>query len=183
MPFSPIGARFSVSAAMAVVALIPIPTYSNEPNASRAIPTATATAKHGTREQINPPAFDAGSNSLVESEKIVDDVEAHREQQLAVLEIQKLGGKVYYDYQRDPKRRDVIVPKATPKDPKRLSWVIYVSLRDTKVSNEDLRHLRKFPRLQTLDLANTSITSRGMLHLKTAKHLSCLSLWNTMCGA
>jgi len=116
-------------------------------------------------------------------DEAIDDVRAHHEQQLAVIEIEKLGGKVLYDYQRpDPNQPNLHNANATRKEPGQIDWVVYVSLRDRKVTNEALLHLRKFPRLENVDLSNTPISSRGLENLQDAKHLACLSLWNTKVG-
>jgi hypothetical protein len=103
-----------------------------------------------------------------------------REQQEAVAAIQKLGGEIMYDYQRpNPDRPNVFDPKARPKDPKRFHPVVFVSLRDKAVSDDDLKQLKKLPYLENLDLTNTQITSAGLAHLRGLKKLAALGLWKT----
>src|SRR5438445_116946 len=82
-----------------------------------------------------------------------------KEQKAAVEAIEKLGGSVQYDYQRVPgPKPNHFDPKAKPKDPNAFHRVIFVSLRDTKVTDDDLKILNLLPQLETLDLCNTRIS-------------------------
>jgi Leucine Rich Repeat (LRR) protein len=104
-----------------------------------------------------------------------------KEQQQAVEAIVKLGGAVYYDYQRLPNagRPNAFDPKAKPKDPEAFHRVISVGLRDTNIKDDDLKVLTKLSHLEILDLSNTRITGAGLAHLKGLKNLRVLSLWKT----
>jgi hypothetical protein len=104
------------------------------------------------------------------------------QQDQAVSEIQKLGGSVRYDFQRDPNFPDSFNLDAQPKEPGQARWVVFVRLRGTKVKDDDLKHLKKLPFLENVDLSNTQISSSGMVHLRNSKHLACLCLWNTKVG-
>lgn len=113
-----------------------------------------------------------------------EDDAAYREQQQAVFEIERLGGKVLYDFHRTKNsgRQNIFNPRAIPKDPNTVHWVVYVSFRGTKVTNRDLVHLRKLPRLENLDLTETRVTSAGLENIRDATHLVYLGLWNTKVG-
>jgi hypothetical protein len=105
-----------------------------------------------------------------------------KEQQQAVEVILKLGGSVMYDYQRVKTGRNGRLsfdPKAEPENPSAFHRVVHVSLRETKVTDDDLRVLNLLPKLAGLDLSKTSITGAGLKHLKGLKELESLSLWNT----
>lgn len=104
------------------------------------------------------------------------------QQEQAITEIQKLGGSVRYDYQRDPNFPDTFNLNALPKAPDQARWVVFVRLRDTKVKDDDLKLLKKFPFLENVDLSNTQISSSGLAHLRNSNHLACLCLWNTKVG-
>jgi hypothetical protein len=101
-------------------------------------------------------------------------------QQQAVEAILKLGGDVRFDYQRpDPNKPNVFDQQAKPMDPKGFHRVILVSLRESKVTDDDLKILAKLPYLENLDLTNTRVSSAGLAHLKGLKNLRVLSLWRT----
>ena len=105
------------------------------------------------------------------------DLRPERNQAQAVAVVEELGGLVQYDYQRpDPKLPNHFDPDAVPKTP---GHVVFVDLGDTSITNEDLKFLRSFPRLENLILSNTSITGGGLAHLQGLKNLKALSLWNT----
>jgi hypothetical protein len=102
------------------------------------------------------------------------------EQEAAVAAIERLGGGVMYDYQRpDPAKTTHYDTKARPKDPAGFHRVVFVSLRDTKASDDDLKVLSKLPALENLDLTNAPITGAGLAHLRGLRNLQHLGLWNT----
>lgn len=105
-----------------------------------------------------------------------------KEQEQAVEAILKLGGSVMYDYQRVKTGRNgrlAFDPKAEPENPRAFHRVVHVSLRETKVTDDDLRVLNLLPKLVGLDLTKTSITGAGLKHLEGLKELQVLHLWNT----
>jgi hypothetical protein len=102
------------------------------------------------------------------------------EQEAAVAAIERLGGKVMYDYQRpDPAKSKQYDPKARPKDPDGFHRVVFVSLRDTMALDDDLKVVAKLPALENLDLTNTQVTGAGLAHLRGLRNLQHLGLWNT----
>ena len=54
-----------------------------------------------------------------------------------------------------------------------------LDLSDTKITDEALTTIGKFPRLAWLNLNNTAITDAGLAHLKTLTNLSYLNLHST----
>ena len=105
-----------------------------------------------------------------------------KEQEQAVGAVLKLGGHVHYDYQLVKTGRNgriAVDPKAEPQKPSAFHRVVYVSLRETKVIDDDLRVLNLLPKLVGVDLTKTSITGAGLEHLKGLKELQSLHLWNT----
>jgi hypothetical protein len=103
-----------------------------------------------------------------------------REEREAVAAILKLGGAVMYEYQRpNPAKPNVFDPEARPRDPKAFHRVVSVSLRDTRVTDDDLKLLQKLTAVENLDLTNTRVTGSGLAHLRGLKNLAVLSLWKT----
>ncbi len=112
-----------------------------------------------------------------------------REQKKVVASIVQLGGNVFYDYQREnPVYYNVHNPKALPLTPQWLRSildddyfhdVVYVCLRDTKATDDDLEMLKKLPRLENLDLIDTAVTGAGLAHLKRHNDMKSLGLCNT----
>jgi Leucine-rich repeat (LRR) protein len=80
------------------------------------------------------------------------------EQEKAVAEITKIGGRVGVD-------------EKMPGKP-----VISLSLRDTKVTDAGLEILKALPNLQSLDLTNTKITEYGLKNLKELTKIHTLDL-------
>ncbi len=124
--------------------------------------------------------------ALSESEAKLDrarhQLTAHEQQEQsdAVAVIEKLGGKVLYDYQRpSPDVPNVYDPKAVPSDPSGPHWVVYVNLSDTKITDSDLSQLESLPYLENLTLTNTAVTSAGLVHLRGLTSLRFLGLWKT----
>src|SRR5713226_2717871 len=74
--------------------------------------------------------------------------EGETEQGKAIAEIRRLGGEVAVDETRDGKP------------------VVRVSLRGTRISDEDLVHLKGLRQLRSLDLGNTLVSSAGLEQLK-----------------
>jgi internalin A len=50
------------------------------------------------------------------------------------------------------------------------------SLRNTKITDEDLTCLKGLPSLQELDLSHTTVTNKGLVHLATCAKLTKLNL-------
>jgi S1-C subfamily serine protease len=76
----------------------------------------------------------------------------------AIAAIEKLGGKVTFD-EKSPNRP-----------------VISVDLNRTKVTDEELLHLKTLTSLQTLSLTGTKVTDSGLVHLKGLTSLQMLGL-------
>jgi hypothetical protein len=103
-----------------------------------------------------------------------------KEQERAIEMILKRGGKLSYDYQRpDATRPNVFEPEAKPKDASAFHRVVAVTLRATKVTDDDLKLLALLPNLENLDLSETQTSSAGLAHLKGLKNLRVLCLWKT----
>jgi hypothetical protein len=83
------------------------------------------------------------------------------EQEKAIAEIQKLGGKVTID-------------KDKPAKP-----VLEVHLSGTRVTDAGLEHLRGLTELILLNLMNTQVTDAGLEHIKGLKNLQTLNLTGT----
>jgi beta-lactamase regulating signal transducer with metallopeptidase domain len=83
------------------------------------------------------------------------------EQAKAIAEIEKLGGKV-------------IVDEKSPDKP-----VPLIDLRETKVTDAGLEHLKGFSQLQYLFLGHTDVTDAGLEHLKGLSQLQMLDLSGT----
>lgn len=82
-------------------------------------------------------------------------------QNRAIEAIEKLGGKVEYDFKSPDKR------------------VVKVDLNKTRITDADLQNLEVFPELQWLDLRITPIGDEGMAHLTHLKKLNFLNLFRT----
>ena len=80
-------------------------------------------------------------------------------QDAAIAAIEKLGGTVEYGDRR----------KA-------------VSLRDCKITDADLKHLKGLPGLTDLELRGTAVTDSGLAHLKDLNKLVILNLYDTTVG-
>ena len=83
------------------------------------------------------------------------------DQARAIAEIEKLGGKVTID-------------EKSPGKP-----VITVDLRQTEVTDAGLEHLKRLPRLESLNLTRTKVTDAGMQHLEGLTTLRTLGLFGT----
>ena len=61
-----------------------------------------------------------------------------------------------------------------------IEWdVVTVNLAGTRISDDDLKLLREFPRLQTLYLHHAPITDAGVMNLKGLSSLTKLDLFDT----
>lgn len=58
-------------------------------------------------------------------------------------------------------------------------WVVGVYLKATPTTDDDLRHLKHFPRLESLYLSDTPITDAGLAHISQLRSLDSLYLDNT----
>src|SRR5207245_2960821 len=77
-------------------------------------------------------------------------------------DVHELGGVVEFD----PTIRDELV-------------VIGISFRGLPISDGDLAHMKDFPRLMQLDLADTRISDAGLKHLAACKQLQTLNITRT----
>jgi hypothetical protein len=112
-----------------------------------------------------------------------------RRQREAASAVLHVGGTLLYDYQKaDAYKPNVFNPKAPPKGPEWLRKLVgaeyfdnvtMVSLRDKPITDDDLKELKKLPKLENLDLSNTHVTSAGLVHIGELKKMKYLSLWNT----
>ena len=106
-------------------------------------------AKKGSKTESKPASVD-GSTAKVNTD-----------QARAIAEIEKLGGKVTID-------------EKSPGKP-----VITVDLRQTEVTDAGLEHLKRLPRLESLNLTRTKVTDAGMQHLEGLTTLRTLGLFGT----
>jgi len=58
-------------------------------------------------------------------------------------------------------------------------WVSGVYLKGTKTTDDDLHHLKDFPKLESLYLSNTQVTDAGLAHLSSHRPLAHLYLDET----
>lgn len=102
----------------------------------------------------------------------------HRDQEKAVEVVERLGGRVFYEYQGGSEPNS-FNPDARPPDPDKLYWVVFIDLKETRIKDDDLKILRKFPHLVNLDLEKTNITGTGLEYLSDLQDLACLNLAGT----
>ena len=88
--------------------------------------------------------------------KIHGSLEA--EEKRAAAEIEKLGGKVEWNANRE---------------------VVKVDLNNAKITDADLKHLEKFTELEWLDLRVTPISDAGVAHLAGLRRLKFLNVFRT----
>ncbi len=88
--------------------------------------------------------------------KIAGSLEA--EERRAAVEIEKLGGKVEWNSNRE---------------------VVKVDLNNAKIADADLRHLEKFTELEWLDVRVTPIGDAGAAHLSNLRKLKFLNISRT----
>jgi imidazolonepropionase-like amidohydrolase len=79
-------------------------------------------------------------------------------EKLAAAEIEKLGGKVEFNANRE---------------------VVKVDLNNAKITDDDLKHLEKFTELEWLDVRVTPIGDRGARHLRNLRKLKFLNISRT----
>jgi hypothetical protein len=77
-------------------------------------------------------------------------------------DVQERGGSVEFD----PANREDLV-------------VIAISFRGLPIGDAEVAHMKDFPRLRRLDLANTQVTDAGLKHLAACKQLLTLDLTGT----
>ncbi len=111
------------------------------------------------------------------------EMKAAREQKAAADEINKLGCRVTYDYERDPRN--------TTGEPPEPAWLrglsgddLFVSvtqdnLVNSRIADAGLEHLKGLPQLQGLFLSNTQVGDAGLEHLKGLTRLQVLYLDDT----
>jgi hypothetical protein len=112
------------------------------------------------------------------------------EQDKAVAEIKRLGGKVEFD-KTSPGKPVVLVNLARSEVPdaglvhlKELTRLRHLDLTDTRVTNAGLEHLKGLSQLQSLCLSSTQVTDAGLEHLKGLTQLQMLDLThNRIAGA
>jgi hypothetical protein len=103
-----------------------------------------------------------------------------KDQEAAVGLVNRLGGQVYYDYQRLPTGEpNLFDPAIAPEDPDKFHRVVAVLLPRSDVSDDDLKAFGKLPALDNLELANTAVTGAGLAHLKGLTKMRVLGLRNT----
>ncbi len=112
-----------------------------------------------------------------------------RRQREAVSAISRVGGTVYYDYQKaNEKRPNAFDPRKLPPGPEWLRRIIgpeffqdvvMVNLKGKLVNDELFIELRKLRNLENLNLSDTTITDSQMAHLAHFHNLQYVALWNT----
>jgi hypothetical protein len=107
-------------------------------------------------------------------------VEQASGQRQAAEEVVRLGGAVLYDWE--------LLGRTEPPGPAWLRelfgddlWtnVVVVCLESTPTADTDLRHLKRFPQLDTLRLDDTRVTDAGLKHLRGLSRLRVLWLSGT----
>ncbi len=87
-------------------------------------------------------------------------------QRQAVRTIQDLGGNVAYDYGGDGSGKTLVPRWAIETFGEDFFFrVVYVDLKDCKLTDDDFAVLSSLPRLEGLSLWNTPISDRGMVHI------------------
>ena len=88
------------------------------------------------------------------------------------------GGQPAQGAEWDPGERDGLVNHDVADQDEEA--VISISFRQSRsLKDADLSHMKEFPRLARLDLANTRITDAGLAHLKSCKGLKVLTVTGT----
>src|SRR6058998_2388666 len=87
--------------------------------------------------------------------------ETNTEQERAVAEIHKVGGRLEVDQNRSGKP------------------VVAVNLRCTQITDIGLAHMHALTELEALNLGGTKVTDLGLAHLKPLTHLQELALSRT----
>jgi len=100
---------------------------------------------------------DKSSNILQEPEEKLT-TKPSLTQQLAIAEINKLGGRINVDEKSSDKS------------------VVLVDLNGPKVTDATLMHLKELTKLRMLGLSRTKITDAGLVHLKGLTKLEALGL-------
>src|SRR6266481_2388675 len=98
---------------------------------------------------------------LVVTQPMVRAQDSKTEQERAVAEIKKLGGKV----EVDAKRAD--------------APVVAVNLKQTPVADASLEHLKGLTKLEILSLKDTGVSDDGLGYLKGLTNLEVLELSRT----
>lgn len=114
-----------------------------------------------------------------------------RRQREAVSAISQVGGTVCYDYQKAGKRPNAFDPRKLPPGPEWLRRligpeifqdVVMVDLKGKPINDQLFNELRKLPKLENLNLNDTTITDSEMAHLAHLHNLQYVALWNTNVG-
>lgn len=109
-----------------------------------------------------------------------------RQQATAVAAIEKLGGRVFYDYQVDSLGH--VVPNAKPRGAAWLRGLLgndvfrsvdWVNLASSVINDGEMKHLAGFTKLKVLYLPNTRVTDVGLGYLSGLTALEMLDLGNT----
>jgi len=99
-----------------------------------------------------------------------------RRQKAAVEAIEKLGGVV--EYGRNVSTRPAMLRQILGDDT--IGMVESVDFwNPSQVTDADLVHLARLPRLKSLHLADSQVTDAGLKHLASLENLSGLTLYNT----
>ncbi len=109
-----------------------------------------------------------------------------RNQRDAVAFIRDSGGRVFFDYQLDENDFGIINPRLPGPDWLRgllgddyFQAIVTDDLNGTDVSDSDLVHLAKIPRIRYLRLARTNVTDKGMEAVRDLSYLESLDISGT----
>lgn len=100
------------------------------------------------------------------------------DQRFAVMELEKIGAEIYYDFQWDENNQWVGIVKPGPVQ-KLFGNVRAVIGNRIEITDDDLIHLNALPKLETLDLTETAITGSGFVDVNELKYLRGLYLEGT----
>ena len=149
-----------------VLLLVAILGCGSETNPGTVTDEKAAAQQKEIAEAVKKAAERSESSKIAETSSTVGDentdatpaaerVETHEQ---AIAAIEKLGGKVNFD------EKSLNRP------------VVSVDLNRTKVTDEELLHLKALTKLEYLNLDGTKVTDSGLVHLKGLTNLQTLNL-------